>query len=398
VTDEGKESLIVIMNDVSERRRMQAQLKEAHKMEAIGTLAGGIAHDFNNILMGIQGNTSLMLLNIDSNHPHYERLNTVEKLIQSGSQLTRQILGYAREGKYQVKAIDLNKIVLETSETFGRAKKDITIHRFLAKDLLTIDADQGQIEQALLSLYANAWQAMPGGGELTLETTNTTDKKMYDKMYRPKPGDYVLLRISDSGIGMEKSTLERIFDPFFTTKGMGRGAGLGLASVYGIVKGHGGYIDVESEKGSGATFRIFLPASKSQVKEEIVPSEDISAGTGTILFVDDEAMILSVGREILETLGYQVLQASSGKEAVAVYSTNQDKIDMVILDMIMPELSGAETYDRLKAINPEIKVLLSSGYSLNSQAEEILGRGCNGFIQKPFNLNQLASKIREILP
>jgi CheY-like chemotaxis protein len=287
--------------------------------------------------------------------------------------------------------------VLETSETFGRAKKDITVHRFVAEDLYAIDADQGQIEQALLSLYVNAWQAMPEGGELTLETRNTSDKKMHDKMYRPKPGEYVQLRISDSGVGMDKKTRERIFDPFFTTKGMGRGAGLGLASVYGIVKGHGGYIDVESVEGSGTTFNIYLPASKGQAIDKEAPSEEISTGTETVLFVDDEAMILSVGQEILETLGYHVLLARSGKEAVEVYRANQDKIDMVILDMIMPELSGAETYDRLKKINPKIKVLLSSGYSMNSQAEEILARGCNGFIQKPFNLNQLASKIREVL-
>jgi PAS domain S-box-containing protein len=398
VTDEGNESLIVIMSDVSERKRMQAQLQEAQKMEAIGTLAGGIAHDFNNILMGIQGNTSLMLLNIDSSHPHYERLNTVEKLVQSGSQLTRQILGYAREGKYQVKAVNLNQIVRDTSDTFGRAKKDITIQRFLAEDLYTIDADQGQIEQALLSLYVNAWQAMSDGGELTLETRNTTDRQMHDKMYHPKPGDYVLLRISDSGVGMDNKTLERIFDPFFTTKGMRRGAGLGLASVYGIVKGHGGYIDVESEEGSGTTFSIYLPASRKPLTEKKAMSESMSTGNETILFVDDEAMILSVGQELLETLGYRVLLARSGKEAVEVYREKQETIDMVILDMIMPELSGAETYDRLKKIDPEIKVLLSSGYSVNSQAEEILARGCDGFIQKPFNLNQLASKIKEILP
>jgi len=397
VKHEQNESLIVIMNDVSERKRMQAQLQEAQKMEAIGTLAGGIAHDFNNILMGIQGNTSLMLLNIDSDHPHYERLNTVEKLVQSGSQLTRQILGYAREGKYQVKAVNLNQIVRDTSETFGRAKKDITIHHFLAEDLHAMDADRGQIEQALLSLYVNAWQAMPDGGELTLETGNTSDQEMHDKMYRPKPGDYVLLRIKDSGVGMDKKTLERIFDPFFTTKGMRRGAGLGLASVYGVVKGHGGYIDVESAEGYGTTFSLYFPASKKPVMEKRAFPAEVSAGTEAILLVDDEAMILSVGRELLETLGYQVLPARSGKDAVEVYSAKKEKIDMVILDMIMPELSGAETYDRLKEIDPEIKVLLSSGYSMNSQAEEILARGCDGFIQKPFNLNQLASKIREIL-
>jgi len=377
--DEERHSIVVIVSDVSERRRMQAQLQEAQKMEAIGTLAGGIAHDFNNLLMGIQGNVSLILLDVDSKHPHKQRLITIEKLIRGGSKLTKQILGYAREGKYEVRAIDLNQIVEETSETFGRAKKDITVHRDLAGGLLPVEADQGQIEQVLLSLYVNSWQAMPGGGDIFLKTMSTSDKDMKYKMYKPKPGNYVLFTITDTGMGMDKKTRERIFDPFFTTRGMGRGTGLGLASVYGIIKGHGGYIDVDSEKG----------------REK--PAEEVLKGTETVLFVDDEGMIIDVGREILKTLGYQVLLARGGKEAIEVYKANKDRIDMVILDMIMPDMGGGETYDLLKEINPQIKVLLSSGYSIEGQAQEIMERGCNGFIQKPFDVKQLSAKIRKIL-
>jgi PAS domain S-box-containing protein len=395
--DEKRHSIVVIVSDISERRRMQAQLQEAQKMEAIGTLAGGIAHDFNNLLMGIQGNVSLMLLDVDSTHPHKQRLTTIEKLIQSGSRLTKQILGYAREGKYEARVIDLNQIVRETSETFSRAKKDIAVHRDLAGDLLPVEADQGQLEQVLLSLYVNSWQAMPGGGTIFLKTMSTSDKDMTYKMYKPKPGNYVLFTITDTGVGMDRKTRDRIFDPFFTTRGMGRGTGLGLASVYGIIKGHGGYIDVDSEKGSGTTFSIYLPASEKKAEKKEEPAKEVLKGTETVLFVDDEGMIIDVGREILKTLGYEVLLARGGKEAIEVYKANRDRIDMVILDMIMPDMGGGETYDLLKEINPQIKVLLSSGYSIDGQAQEIMERGCNGFIQKPFDVKQLAAKMRKIL-
>lgn len=395
--DEERQSIIVILNDVSERKRMQAQLQEAQKMEAIGTLAGGIAHDFNNLLMGIQGNVSLMLLDVDSAHPYYERLTTIETLVQNGSKLTKQVLGYAREGKYEVKTFDLNQIIVETSETFERAKKDITVNRVLHEALLTIDADQGQIEQVLLSLYVNAWQAMPNGGNISLNTRNTTNEDMKDKIYKPRSGKYVLFTITDTGVGMDQKTQERIFDPFFTTRGMGRGTGLGLASVYGIIKGHGGYIDVESSRGIGTTFSIYLPVSEKQAIQKEELHEEILKGTETVLFVDDEDMIIDVGQEILKTLGYQVLLAGSGKEAVEVYRENKDTIALVILDMIMPDIGGGETYDLLKEINPQIKVLLSSGYSIDGQAQEILERGCSGFIQKPFDIKKLASKMRKII-
>ncbi|MBW1741587.1 MAG: PAS domain S-box protein [Deltaproteobacteria bacterium] len=233
-----------------EKKKLEAQLQHAQKMEAIGTLAGGIAHDFNNLLMGIQGNVSL-----------------IEKQVQSGVKLTQQLLGYARKGRYEVKPIDLNQLVEETSETFSRTNKEITIHQELAKDLFAIEADLGQIEQVLLNLYVNAADAMHGGGNLILKTMNTAHKDMKGKLYDPKPGNYVLLTVTDTGTGMDKETIERIFDPFFTTKKMGRGTGLGLASAYGIIKGHGGYIDVESNKGRGTTFSIYLPASEKKIQK-----------------------------------------------------------------------------------------------------------------------------------
>jgi CheY-like chemotaxis protein len=248
-----------------------------------------------------------------------------------------------------------------------------------------------------LNLLVNAADAMPTGGDLFLKTMNVTHKDMTGKLYKPKRGDYVMLTATDSGMGMDKETMERIFDPFFTTKEMGRGTGLGLASSYGIIKGHGGYIDVESQKGQGTTFSIFLPASEKEVERVVKGFERVTKGTGSVLLVDDEETILEVGRDLLEALSYQVHIAKDGKEAIEIYRNIRDEIDIVVLDMVMPNVGGGEAYDRLKEINPDIKVLLSSGYSIDGEATEILERGCNGFIQKPFRMNELAERIEEIL-
>ena len=394
-----------ILRDVSERKKteeekhkLETQLQQAQKMESIGTLAGGIAHDFNNILMGIQGNASLMLLKIDSEHPNHEKIKNIEKYVQNGTALTKQLLGFARRGKYLIKATDLNEIIDKSSSLFARTKKEIRIHTDLYEDLWTAEVDRGQIDQVLLNLYVNAWQAMSNGGDLYLQTKNVILDRSYVKPYKVEPGRYAKISVSDTGVGIDKETQERIFEPFFTTKEMGRGTGLGLASVYGIIKSHGGYINVYSEKERGTVFTIYLPASAKEIliEEEGSPARLIK-GTGTILLIDDEKMILDVGLELLEELGYTVLSAMSGQEAIDVFQKDQDNIDLVIMDMIMPGMGGGETFDRLKEINPEVKVLLSSGYSINGQATKIIQRGCDGFIQKPFNMNQLAEKIQKIL-
>jgi len=381
-----------------ERKKLEVQLQQAHKMESIGTLAGGIAHDFNNILMGIQGNASLLDLKLAADHPGRVKVKNIETYVQSGTELTQQLLGFARRGKYLVSAADINEIIARSSAMFGRARKEIQIHTELADDIWTLEVDRGQIEQALLNLYVNAWQAMPQGGEMYVQTENVILDENYVQPYDVAPGKYVKLTVSDTGIGIDKKTQTRIFEPFFTTKEMGRGTGLGLASVYGIIKNHGGYINVYSEINQGTTFSIYLPASeKKPVAAAAEVSAPISRGTETILLVDDEQMILEVGRELLQELGYTVLPALSGPEALALYDQRRADIDLVIMDMIMPGMGGGETFDRLKAIDPEIKVLLSSGYSINGQATKILERGCDGFIQKPFNMQRLSEKIREIL-
>ena len=380
-----------------EKKRIASQIQQAQKMEAIGTLAGGIAHDFNNLLMGFQGNISLMLLDLDEDHPYCEYLKNMESYVIRGSELTRQILGFARRGKFQVKTTNLNDLLEKSANMFSRTKKEISIHKKFQEDLWPVEVDRGQFEQVLLNLFVNSWQAMPGGGNLYLETQNVQLEENYEKPYEIVPGPYVRISVADTGIGMDKEIQQRIFEPFFTTKAVGRGTGLGLASAYGIIKNHNGIIDVYSEISHGTSFKIYLPASEKTVGMEKLLAEELMKGTETILLVDDEEMVVDIGKEILEKLGYTVIPASGGSEATDKFRQHKNRIDLVILDMIMPDMSGSETFDNLKKINPDIKVLLSSGYSIDGQASEILNRGCNGFVQKPFNLKQISSKIREIL-
>jgi PAS domain S-box-containing protein len=380
-----------------ERHRLEAQLLQAHKMEAIGTLAGGIAHDFNNLLMGIQGYTSLMLMSIGESSPLYEKLRSIENQVRSGAELTRQLLGFARGGRYEVRPTDLNELVGKTAAMFGRTKKEVRIHEKYAAEIWPVEVDRGQMEQVLLNLFVNAWQAMPAGGDLYLQTQNVRLDESYVAPYKIKTGPYVKISVTDTGVGMDERTRLRIFDPFFTTKEMGRGTGLGLASAYGIIKGHSGFVNVYSERGHGSTFNIYLPVTDKQVIREESLTPDIQTGHETILMVDDEKTVLDVTREMLEVLGYRVLTAHSGQEAIEAYQTNRYDIDLMILDMIMPGMGGGEVYDRLKKINPEVRVILSSGYSLNGMAKSILDKGVQSFLQKPFRLDELSQKIRDTL-
>ncbi len=389
--------LVGLFKDITEHRRLEAQFQQAQRMEAIGTLAGGIAHDFNNLLMGIEGSAALMLLEIDFDHPHHVKLKNIEQYVQNGAELTKQLLGFARGGKYEVKPTDLNELVDESSQMFGRTRKDIKIHTKFQEDIRSVEVDHGQIEQVLLNLYVNAWQSMPGGGDLYLLTEDVSLDKDLASSFNVEPGEYVKISVTDTGVGMDEATQQRVFDPFFTTKKMGRGTGLGLASAYGIIKNHGGLINLYSDKGEGTTFNIYLPCSEKEIELKNVTDEETLKGSETVLLVDDEKMIIDVATLLLNRLGYKVMGVNSGKEALEIYGENQDRIDLVILDMVMPEMSGGETYDKLKGINPSIKVLLASGYSINGQAQAILDRGCKAFIQKPFNLSELSKKVRAVL-
>jgi two-component system, cell cycle sensor histidine kinase and response regulator CckA len=394
-----------IIRDITQRRRdeeekktLEIQLRQAQKMEAIGTLAGGIAHDFNNLLMAIQGNISMLLMHCDGSHPHHDRLKKIENHIENGSKLTSQLLGYARKGKYEVKPVDINHIIEDTAQTFGRMRKEIRFYFSLLPNLAPVDADPSQIEQVLMNLFLNAADAMPGGGDIKVTTANVDHTSINSVLYKPKPGRYVLMSIRDTGMGMDEKTKERIFEPFFTTKEMGRGTGLGLASVYGIIKGHQGFIEVDSAVSGGTTFHVYMPASRSTIQETASNStETIFTGKGTILLVDDEEGILEIGKSMIEALGYQVITARTGEEALACYESLKDQIDLVLLDMVMPGMNGGRVFDRLKGVNPQVNVLLISGYSIEGEAREILSRGCNGFIQKPFKIKELSRKIREVL-
>ncbi len=393
----GNGKQLMTFEDITDIKKMEAELFHAQNMEAVATLAGGIAHAFNNILMGIQGYTALMISETKADHPAYSRLKRIEKQVKSGSDLTSQLLAFSSGGRYEVKPCSMNDLIDKTSNAFGQTRKDIKIHKALETDIWAVEIDQAQIEQVLINLYVNAQQAMPSGGDLTLKTRNVTLDEAYVRNYKVKPGNYVMLTVTDTGVGIDDRAKERIFEPFFTTREMGHRRGLGLASAYGIIRGHQGIINIYSEEGQGTTFNIFLPATEKTAVKETVPPKGLLVGNETILFVDDEDVIIDVNREILESLGYKVVAAKSGQEALEVYRKLQGKINLIILDMIMPGMDGEATYDSLKKVNPEIRVILSSGYSKNEQARAILEKGCQAFIQKPFSISDLSMTIRQVL-
>ncbi|MFN2353332.1 MAG: PAS domain S-box protein [Desulfopila sp.] len=394
---DGRIVRLQIAMDITENKKMEGALARAQKMEAIGTLAGGIAHDFNNLLMGIQGHSSLIAADSDPSHPHAEHAAAIDKHVKSAAGLTRQLLGFVRGGKYEVKPIDINELLESSADMFGRTHKEIRVQVTAAPEPLVVEADKQQIEQVLLNIYVNALQAMPGGGDLYLKTQLVDFDDETCRIHQVSPGSYVRVSLTDTGEGIEEDILEKIFDPFFTTKKKSRGTGLGLASAYGIIKNHGGAITVYSEVGRGTTFNVYLPLSRRTAEVETSTTNRRVGGNETILLIDDEKMIIEVGKAMLERLGYRVTTAESGEAALACIMEESSTIDLVILDLVMPGFDGGATFDRIRQIAPTLPVLLSSGYSINGQASEILARGCNAFIQKPFDINELSQKIRSVL-
>ncbi len=381
----------------AERQRLHKQLLGAQKMESLGTLAGGIAHDFNNLLMGIQGRVSLMALDQPVANVCAEHLQSIEAYIKRAADLTKQLLGFARGGKYEVKPVDINELMQASISLFGRTRKDIEIYTELSVAPIIVDADKRQLEQVLLNLYINGWQAMSESGSLTLQTAITTIDGSTPYPYQISPGNYAKITITDTGIGMDETTRQKIFEPFFTTKAKGRGTGLGLASAYGIIKNHGGFIHVASSPGKGSTFSILLPLSLATPMPDAKEQGSMTKGKGTILLVDDEQMILDVGQAMLNRLGYQVITAKGGEEAVARVQSSAELFDLVILDMIMPSIDGGKVFDHIQKVRPELVVLLSSGYTIDGQAAALMERGCKGFIQKPFTINELSRQIEKVL-
>ncbi|MFH1980297.1 MAG: PAS domain S-box protein [Pseudomonadota bacterium] len=395
--DGDPSGMIVNLTDISQKKAMQAHYEQAQRMEALGTLAGGIAHDFNNLLMGIQGRISLMAEDLGDTDSHAEHIRAIEDHIQSATSLTTQLLGIARGGKYEVNPIDLNELLVTSANMFGRTRKELRILTKTHGSSLVIEADKRQIEQVFLNLFVNAWQAMPEGGELFLETSLVDLEKSDCEPHGIEPGSYARVSVTDTGIGMERAIQKRIFDPFFTTKDKTRGTGLGLASAYGIVKNHGGMMNVYSEIGHGSAFHIYLPKADKGALGEKATQDRLMKGSETILLVDDEEMILEVTHAMLQRLGYRVMMARSGMDAVEAVTRNGDAIDIVVLDLVLPGMDGGATFDQIRQICPQMPVILSSGYSIDGHAAEIMKRGCNGFIQKPFNLMALSIKIRKVL-
>jgi PAS domain S-box-containing protein len=379
------------------KKELEHQLQQALRIEAIGTLAGGIAHDFNNLLTGIQGNLSILKIRKKSDDPEYKKILMIEELVQSGAELTRQLLGFAMGGKYEVKPCDVNEVIEKSLKMIDRTKKAITIEKKYEKSVWIVEADRGQIEQVLLNIFVNAAHAMPHGGKLSLTTENVRLSEKEALLLDLPPGKYVKISVADTGTGMDDKTAEHVFEPFFTTKEMGRGTGLGLASAYGIIKNHNGGISLKSKVGEGTTFFIHLPISEKSLSREESPEIELKKGRETILFVDDEKPIRDIGVELLSELGYQVIPAESGFKALDFFKAHRGAVDLVILDMIMPGMNGRETFHELRKINKEVKVLLQSGYSIDEQTKEVLETGGEGFIQKPFSLKEIAQKIRLIL-
>jgi two-component system, cell cycle sensor histidine kinase and response regulator CckA len=394
-----RKGVYVVARDVTERVSLEAQLRQAQKMEAIGTLAGGIAHDFNNILMGIQGYASLVKSGFDKQSEEFKRLANIDEYVSNGAEMARHLLGFAQKTCNETNRINLNYLLKMSAKMFGRTKKDIVIEQNLEKKLWGTIVDEGQIKQVLMNLFVNAWQAMPLGGRIFIKSENVLiDESRIDEFGFDAPGAFVKVSVSDTGMGMDKETLLRIFDPFFTTKERGQGTGLGLATAYGIINSHKGAFKVDSIPDRGSSFMFFLPADDSRIQElpDIEADEKIINGKGKILLVDDEKGVIEVCFDMLETLGYEVAVASSGMEAIKIMDQEGSNIDLVILDMIMPGMNGPETYDVIRRIRPDTRVLVSSGYSREEELKLMMEKGCDDYILKPFDVVMLSEKIRAV--
>jgi len=378
-----------------ERRKLEEQLFQAQKMESIGRLAGGIAHDFNNILTSIMGYAELLKLKLTNTSPREKK--AAEIIISSAeraSNLTRQLLAFARGEKHHPVPLIVNEIIKQSIIVSEKIfEKNIKVKYDWEQKIKPIEADKNQLDQVLTNIIINAKDAMPNGGELIFKTANVyLDDEFTGKFQELKPGDYVKISIKDTGIGMPRSIKDRIFEPFFTTKGAGHGTGLGLATVYGIIKNHNGHITCASQPEKGTTFTLYLPVTDKEIVIEENETKIIK-GNETILLVDDEEYVRDVAKRQLQKLGYKAVTASDGMEAIDIYKKKKKKIDLVLLDMVMPNLAGKETYRELKNINPDIKVVLISGFSQNDKATQTLKEGALAFIQKPFKLYELSNAL-----
>ena len=390
--------LICSFRDVTEARAMERQLQRVQRFEAMTALASGLAHDFNNLLMGIEGSASLALMDLPEDSAAAEKLRHIERYVRQGEQLTRQLLGLARrEPRDGVRPVDVNGLLTASADLFAQTRREITIRTRTEAEVWPVEADPGQIEQVLLNLFVNAAHAMPLGGEIQLATENIHLDRQEAAACGRAAGRYVRLTVTDSGCGIDPELLDRIFDPFFTTREHEGGTGLGLASAYTIVSNHGGIIQAGNGPLGGARFTILLPASEHQPALEEDLCLEVRPGRETILLVDDEPLVLRLTRDLLQRLGYTVLPAATGTEALDLCRDHPGRIDLAILDMVMPGMSGPELLQGLRAVDSSIRGLLSTGYDLAGQTDELFHQGFHGFIQKPFTLQTISGKLREVL-
>jgi PAS domain S-box-containing protein len=399
--DEPSDVLEAIAEDITERRLLEDQFRQAQKMEAVGRLAGGIAHDFNNLLMVISGYTEVLLDQFPLGHPLHAKAEAIQGASDRATTLTRQLLAFSRKQLLELKVIDLNAIVTDMERLLRPLiGENIELTTSLAPAVGCTRADAGQLEQVIMNLVVNARDAMPNGGKICIRTASVT----LDESYRPenifiKNGPYVMISVSDNGQGMDRETQARIFEPFFTTKEKGKGTGLGLSTVYGIIKQSGGYVFVQSEIGCGTVFTIYFPRvdEPSEALGAAAVSSAAAGGSETVLLVEDEDSVRQLVRETLESRGYRVLESANGQAALALAASHPEPIHLVITDVVMPGLNGHELIQQLRTARPGIRTLYLSGYAQDAFSGSAAAEAQKTFLQKPFTLQSLARKVREVL-
>jgi len=394
-------AFVIVMRDITERKRLEEQFRQAQRMEVVGRLAGGVAHDFNNLLTVIQGNAQFAMEALPPGNAAREDIEEILKATDRAANLTRQLLAFSRHQVLQPQIVNPNALILEMDKMLRRLiGEDIELRTVPAPDLGYIQADPGQIEQILVNLAVNARDAMPNGGTLTVETANVALDEMYKGSHLDViPGGFVMLAVSDTGIGMNEETKAHLFEPFFTTKDPSRGTGLGLATIYGIVKQHGGDLRVCSELGKGTVFRVYLPRVEGKTASSAQNGEDAGRprGSETVLVVEDDPSVRNLVVRTLSNLGYTVLEAANGEEALKAAQEHANKVSLLLTDMIMPQMGGKELARRLVALNPQMRVLFASGYTEDAVTHHgILDKGM-AFLPKPFTANDLARKVRQAL-
>ena len=392
---------IATIKDLTEFSQLESQLRQAQKMEAVGQLTGGIAHDFNNLLLPILGYAELLLTEINPENPYYQEILHIKQAGEKARDLTAQLLAFSRKQIMEMKTVDLRDVITDFQKILRRTvREDIAIRLLLSSKPHPVMADTGKIGQILMNLAVNAQDAMPQGGTITIEATETEIDETYTSLHHGAlPGTYVMLSFSDCGIGMDKQTIERLFEPFFTTKEPGKGTGLGLSTVFGIVKQHNGYIMVYSEPGLGTTFKVYLPkaAEKELTVEEPVDSKEYKRGTETVLVVEDDDTVRALIGRILRKHGYTVIDFGNAQTCLQTIAQHEGPIDLLLTDIIMPGVNGRQLQDRLSADIPGLKVIFMSGYPFDVIVDHgVLMQGIN-FISKPFTARDLTDKVRSVL-